>query len=80
MKAAILTASAFLLLTACGPKTAGEAAADNLHNAADQSDPAAAEVLDHAADNVTDVTEPDAANAMTNEAMNDAAMAPAPPR
>jgi hypothetical protein len=69
------TATALLLLTACGPKTAGEAAADNLQNAADQSGPAAAAVLDNAADNVSDVTEPDAANAMSNQALNDAANA-----
>ena len=72
MKAAIAAATAYLLLAACGPKTAGEATADNLHNAADQSGPAAAQVLDNAADNVSDVTEPDAANAMANQALNDA--------
>ena len=49
MKAVIMTATAMLLLAACGPKSAGEATADNLHNAADQSDPAAAQVLDNAA-------------------------------
>jgi hypothetical protein len=80
MKAAMTAAAAFLLLTACGPKTAGEATADNLHNAADQSDPAAAAVLDKAADNISDVTEPDAANAMANQALNDAADAPRPPQ
>lgn len=79
MKAALVTA-ALLLATACGPKTAGEAAADNLHNAADVSDPAAARVLDNAADNVAEVTEPAAANAMTDQAMNDAAEAPRPPQ
>jgi hypothetical protein len=75
MKAAIITASAVLLLTACGPKTAGQATEENLHNAADQSGPAAAQVLDNAAENVSDVTNPAAANAMANQALNDAANA-----
>jgi len=80
MKTAMTAAAALLLLTACGPKTAGEATAENLHNAADQSDPAAARVLDKAADNVADVTEPDQATAMADQAMNDAADAPRPPQ
>ena len=69
MKAVIMTATAMLLLAACGPKSAGEATADNLHNAADQSDPAAAQVLDNAADAVSDVRTPGMANAMANDAM-----------
>jgi predicted NBD/HSP70 family sugar kinase len=69
MKAAMMTVTAMLLLAACGPKSAGEATADNLHNAADQSDPAAAQVLDKAADNISDVRTPAMANAMANDAM-----------
>jgi len=80
MKAALIITAALLLATACGPKTAGEATADNLHNAADMSDPAAARVLDKAADNIADVTEPATANAMAEQAMNDAADAPRPPQ
>jgi hypothetical protein len=82
MKTAMTAVAALLLVTACGPKTAGEATADNLHAAADQSNPAAAQVLDNAADNVSDVNEPDAANAMANQALNDAgnAQSATPPR
>jgi hypothetical protein len=67
-----MTAAALLMLAACGPKTAGEAAEDNLHAAADQSDPAAAAVLDNAAENVSDVNSAAAANAMSDQALSDA--------
>jgi hypothetical protein len=53
MKAVIPALSAFLLLAACGGGASpAENTADNLEQAADQSDPAAAEVLDNAADAV----------------------------
>src|SRR4051812_4866737 len=78
MKAAI-TAAALLLLAACGPRTAGEATADNLHDAADQSGPAAARVPENAADSVIEVSEPDQANAMADQALNDAGNAQTAP-
>lgn len=56
MKTAIPALAALLLLGACGGGQASpaESAADNLEEAADQSDPAAAEVLDNAAEAVRD--------------------------
>lgn len=55
MKAALFTFSAALLLAGCGGQTSpAENAAENLEAAADQSDPAAAEVLDNAADAMRD--------------------------
>lgn len=56
MKTAAALLAAILLLGACGggADKAGEAVADNLEQAADQSDPAAAKVLDNAADAIRD--------------------------
>ena len=53
MKAAIPALAALCLLAACGGgQSPAETTADNLEEAADQSDPAAAEVLDNAAEAV----------------------------
>jgi hypothetical protein len=53
MKAAFSALAAFTLLAACGGgQSPAESTADNLEQAADQSDPAGAAVLDNAADAV----------------------------
>jgi hypothetical protein len=74
------TAAALLLLSlgACGGKTASDQAADNLQAAADQSDPAAAEVLDNAADAIRDnESSPADANATAQDALSEAGNAQA---
>ena len=50
MKAAMPALAALVLLGACHHKSATDQVADNLQAAAGQSDPAAAKVLDNAAD------------------------------
>ena len=67
---AALPAAAFLFLAACGGGEA-ENAADRLEEAAEQSDPAAAEVLQNAADEVS------AGNMTAQEAMQAAGNAQA---
>jgi hypothetical protein len=53
MKAAFPTLAAFALLAACGGgQSPAESTADNLEEAAEQSDPAGAAVLDNAAEAV----------------------------
>jgi len=55
MKAVLPALAALTLLAGCGGNASpAENAADNLEAAADQSDPAAAEVLDNAADTIRD--------------------------
>jgi PBP1b-binding outer membrane lipoprotein LpoB len=55
MKIVPVALAAALMLSACGGKSSpAENAADNLEAAADQSDPAAAEALDNAADAIRD--------------------------
>jgi hypothetical protein len=49
-----LPAAALLLLTSCGGGGQAEATAEKLEEAAEQSDPAAAEVLENAADEIRD--------------------------
>ena len=61
MKAAMPALAALLLVSACGGGTStSEQTADNLQAAADQSDPAAAQVLDNAAEAVRDQNSVDA--------------------
>ena len=76
-------AATLLLLAACGGRTStAEKTADNLEEAADQSDPAAAKVLDNAADAVreTDGTGvPADPNAMAQNALAEAGNAQAAP-
>ena len=50
---AALPAAALLLLSACGGGSQAENTADRLEEAAEQSDPAAAQVLQNAADEVS---------------------------
>ena len=57
MKAAASTLAALLALTACGSSTPAENSAEALENAAAQSDPTAAAVLENAADAVRDQEE-----------------------
>jgi hypothetical protein len=54
MKLAHLSLGAALLLAACGGNRPADNAADQLENAAAQSDPAAAMVLDNEADAIRD--------------------------
>lgn len=49
---AALSAAAFLVLTACGAQDRTEQTADRLEEAAEQSGPAAAQVLENAAEEV----------------------------
>jgi len=60
-----------LALAACGGSNdAAEQAADQLDNAAEQSDPAAAQVLENAADQVRETDSPAAAQNALQEAGN----------
>ena len=72
--------AALLALAACGGREPAENTADQLEDAAEQSTPAAADVLENAADRVEEggVRDPDAA---AQEALNQAgnAQAPGPP-
>jgi ABC-type glycerol-3-phosphate transport system substrate-binding protein len=81
MKAAIPALAALLLLAACGGgQSPAESTADNLEEAAEQSDPAAAEVLDNAADAVRETEGtgvPANPNAMAQNAMAEAGNAQA---
>ena len=60
---ALAATAAFAALTACGGGGQGETAAEQLEDAAEQSGPAAAEVLENAADNIEGMEGPAAANA-----------------
>lgn len=51
---AALSVAALLVLSACGGGGQADATADKLEEAAEQSDPAAAQVLENAADEVRD--------------------------
>ncbi len=66
---------AVLLLAACG-RSAADNAADQLENAAEQSDPAAASVLDNAAESIRD-REPVSAGAEAQNALQAAGNAQA---
>lgn len=71
-----LTPAFLLALGACGgEQTAAENTADQLDQAAEQSDPAAAEVLENAADEVRDQN----SLAPANQALENAANASTPP-
>ncbi|MDB5684021.1 MAG: hypothetical protein JWM75_1719 [Sphingomonas bacterium] len=76
MKIAVPALAALLVLGGCGgQQSPAEQTAENLEAAADQSDPAAAEVLDNAADTVRDQGEsgvPNNAAATAQEALEQA--------
>ncbi len=74
----LAAAAAFAALTACGGagQSQAENAAETLEQAAEQSDPAAAQVLENAADTVEDLEGPAAANA-AQEALQQAGNAQA---
>ncbi len=78
MKAAVPALAVLLLASACGGgKSASDQAADNLHAAADQSDPAAAAVLDNAADAMQDAGDVGEVNATAQAALTEAGNAAA---
>jgi hypothetical protein len=70
-------AVALLALSGCDPQSPAENAADTLDEAAEQSTPEAAEVLENAADAAREQNVGDPA--MVDEALNAAANAQAPP-
>jgi len=76
MRSAIYAAA--LLLTACGGQSQGENVADRLDEAADQSTPEAANVLEDAADRV-ETANGHEANLIAEQALNQAANAQALP-
>jgi len=77
MKAVTPLFASLLILSACGGgNNATESTADNLEQAADQSDPAAAEVLDNAADQIRDENVTDV-NATAQAALQEAGNAQA---
>jgi hypothetical protein len=66
--ATALPAAALLLLCACGAGGQADATADKLEEAAEQSDPAAAEVLETAADDIREGNSASPASAPGSEA------------
>lgn len=78
----ILSAALFaatLTLAACGGNEGAEQAADQLDNAAEQSDPAAAQVLENAAEQVRETGSPAAARNVLEQAGNAQAPTVPPP-
>jgi hypothetical protein len=73
-----LLAPALSVLAACGQQSPAENKADQLDEAAEQSDPAAAEVLENAADQVREQDSTQPAEGALENAANAAAPAPAP--
>ena len=80
MKAALPAIAALFALAACGQSTPAENSAEALENAASQSDPAAAAVLENAADEVREQntqTPPGAPGSAAQNAMQEAGNAQA---